>query len=57
MHSVNHLFIPFILIPTGMLAGITAAEHIRRKYGLEYFFGGLLSTPELRKEIKSETEE
>jgi hypothetical protein len=50
MHSVDHFSIPFILIPTGMVVGVTAAEHIRRKYGLDYLFGGLLSTPELRNE-------
>jgi hypothetical protein len=56
-HSINHLIIPFLFIPAGMLAGVTAAEHVRKKYGLEYFFGGLLSTPELRRENENDVEE
>lgn len=34
----------------GILVGVVLAEHVRKKYGLDHFFGKIIATPELDKE-------
>lgn len=45
--STDNLFFSIILLLIGVILGIALAEYIRKKYGLDIFFGKLLSTPEL----------
>jgi len=44
--------LPYSIIITiiGIILGVVLAEYIRKKYGMDFFFGKLLSTPELEEE-------
>ena len=54
--SVDYLFISIIVTILGVVLGIWLAEFIRKKYGLDYFFGKLLSTPELEEDDNTKNE-
>ncbi len=45
--SASNLPYSVLMAIAGIIIGAVLAEYIRRKYGLDYFFGKLLSTPEL----------
>lgn len=45
--ATDYLFLSIIISALGLFLGFQLAEHVRKKYGLDTFFGRLLSTPEL----------
>ena len=45
--SVDNLLYFIFLSAFGIIAGVVLAEHIRKKYGLDYFFSRVIATPEL----------
>ena len=49
LYNKSSANLPYSIIITiiGIILGVVLAEYIRKKYGLDYFFGKLLSTPEL----------
>ena len=54
--SVDYLFISIIVTVLGMALGIWLAEFTRKKWGLDYFFGKLLSTPEVEEDEPTKNE-
>jgi hypothetical protein len=52
--SGNNLIYSIIFSLTGLIVGIVVAEHVRKSYGLNYFFGRIHATPELDKKEKDE---
>lgn len=53
--SSDNLPFSIIILVVGVVLGVLLAEYIRKKYGLDYFFGKLLSTPELENDKKEES--
>ena len=45
--SNDNLFFSIIIGSVGLILGIIFAEFIRRKYGLDNFFGRISSTPDI----------
>ena len=43
----DNLFYSIIITVVGIILGIVLAEHVRKKYGLDNFFGRLLATPDI----------
>jgi NO-binding membrane sensor protein with MHYT domain len=54
-HSHKYLYFSVIVTVFGIFLGFKLAEHIRKKYGLDTFFGKLLSTPELEEKGNEES--
>jgi len=46
----------FVLLGIGVVAGIIVAEYIRRKIGLDVFFGRIYGPNEMDKKIRKKSE-
>ena len=55
-NSSDYLLFSIIISLIGIVLGVVLAEYVRRKQGLDYFFGKLLSTPELEEENANKNE-
>lgn len=47
LKSSDNLIYSIIIGVTGMVLGVVLAEYVRRKYGLDNFFGRLRATPDI----------